>query len=173
MRFVPLKSEAQLDFQTIHRVWQRLVGRRTALINQLRAILLEHGITVPQGRRVLERRLAAILADERGGLSPRVCRPIEDMRAEWRDLDRRISEFDAELIAMARQDAACRRLCEIPGIGAVGATALVAAVNNGAVFDKGRDMAAWLGRVPRQYSTVASSACSASANGATSTCAPF
>jgi transposase len=65
MRFVPLKTEAQLDLQTIHRVRQRLVGRRTALINQLRAILLERGITVAQRRRVLEARLPAILAEER------------------------------------------------------------------------------------------------------------
>jgi transposase len=153
MRFVPLKSEAQLDLQTIHRVRQRLVGRRTALINQLRAILLERGITVPQRRRVLETRLPAILADELNGLSPRVCHLIEDMRVEWRDLDRRIEAFDAELVATARENDACRRLCEIPGIGVLNATALVAAVGDGAVFDKGRDMAAWLGLVPRQHST--------------------
>jgi transposase len=153
MRFVPLKREAQLDVQTIHRVRQRLVGRRTALVNQLRAILLERGITVPQRRRVLETRLPAILADEQAGLSPRIRHLIEDMRAEWRELDTRIIAFDAELIAMARQDDACRRLCEIPGIGALNATALVAAVGNGAVFDRGRDMAAWLGLVPREYST--------------------
>jgi transposase len=153
MRFVPLKSEAQLDLQTIHRVRQRLVGRRTGLINQLRAILLERGITVPQRRRVLETRLPAILADEQAGLSPRVRHLIEDMRVEWRDLDRRIEEFDTELVATAREDDACRRLCEIPGIGVLNATALVAAVGNAAVFDKGRDMAAWLGLVPRQHST--------------------
>lgn len=153
MRFVPLKSEAQLDLQTIHRIRQRLVGRRTALINQLRAILLERGITVPQRRRVLETRLPDILADERNGLSRRVRHLIEDMRAEWRELDTRIDEFNAELTATAREDAACRRLCEIPGIGPLNATALVAAVGKGAAFDKGRDMAAWLGLVPRQYST--------------------
>lgn len=153
MRFVPVKSEAQLDLQTIHRVRQRLVGRRTALINQLRAILLERGITVPQGRRVLGRRLPAILADEAAGLSPRIRQLIEDVRGEWRDLDSRIEAFDAELTAQAKQDEACRRLCEIPGIGALNATALVAAVGNGAAFDKGRDMAAWLGLVPRQHST--------------------
>jgi transposase len=153
MRFVPLKSETQLDLQTIHRVRQRLVGRRTALINQLRAILLERGITVPQRRRVLETRLPAILADEQAGLSPRVGHLIEDMRVEWRDLDRRIEAFDAELVATAREDDACCRLCEIPGIGVMNATALVAAVGNGASFDKGRDMAAWLGLVPRQHST--------------------
>ncbi len=153
MRFVPLKSEAQLDLQTIHRVRQRLVSRRTALTNQLRAILLERGITVPQRRRVLESRLPDILADEPAGLSPRVRQLIEDMRSEWHDLDIRIDAFDAELTAMARRDDACRRLGEIPGIGALNATALVAAVGNGAAFDKGRDMAAWMGLVPREYST--------------------
>jgi transposase len=153
MRFVPVKTEAQLDLQTIHRVRQRLVGGRTALINQLRAILLERGITVPQRRRVLERELPGILADERNGLSPRIRLLIEDMRAEWHELDRRIEAFDAELVAMAKTNDACRRLCEIPGIGALNATALVAAVSNGAAFAKGRDMAAWLGLTPREYST--------------------
>lgn len=153
MRFVPLKNEAQLDLQTIHRVRQRLVGRRTALINQLRAILLERGITVPQRRRVLEVRLATILADEQSGLSARIRHLIEDLRVEWRDLDGRIEAFDTELAATAKREDACRRLCEIPGIGVLNATALVAAVGNAAAFDKGRDMAAWLGLVPREYST--------------------
>lgn len=153
MRFVPLKSEAQLDLQVIHRARQRLVRRRTSLINQLRAILLERGITVPQRRRVLERRLPGVLADEQNGLSPRIRHLIEDVRAEWRDLDTRIDEFDAEFAATAKHDDACRRLCEIPGIGPLNATALVAAVGNGAAFDRGRDMAAWLGLVPREHST--------------------
>jgi transposase len=131
---------------------QRLVGRRTSLINQLRAILLERGITVPQRRRILETRLPGILADEQR-LSPRIRHLIEDIRAEWCHLDTRIDEFNAELATTAKQDDACRRLCEIPGIGPLNATALVAAVGNGAAFDRGRDMAAWLGVVPRQHST--------------------
>lgn len=153
MRFVPVKSEAQLDVQTIHRVRQRLVGRRTALTNQLRAILLERGITVAQGRRVLDRALASIVADDGNGLSPRMRRLIEDMRTEWRDLDRRIEAFDAELTALAKHDEDCRRLCEIPGIGALNATALVAALGKASAFTRGRDLAAWLGLTPRQHST--------------------
>ncbi len=153
MRFVPLKSEAQLDLQSIHRARQRLVGRRTALINQLRAILLERGVTVPQTRRILERMLAGILADESNGLSPRMRRLIEDMRAEWRDLDSRIEAFDAELKALAQGDVTCHRLCAIPGIGVLNATALVAAVGTAAGFTRGRDLAAWLGLTPREYST--------------------
>lgn len=153
MRFVPIKEQAQLDLQTIHRVRQRLVGRRTALINQLRAILLERGITVPQRRRVLERQLPDILADEGNGLSPRIRLLIEDIRTEWRELDTRIKALDDELMATAKTVDTCRRLCEIPGIGALNATALMAAVSNGAAFGKGRDMAAWLGLTPREHST--------------------
>ena len=86
-------------------------------------------------------------------MSPRVRHLIEDLRAEWGALDGRIAAFDAELAAAAKRDDVCRRLCEIPGIGALNATALVAAVGNGTAFDKGRDLAAWLGLVPREYST--------------------
>lgn len=153
MRFVPIKEQAQLDLQTIHRVRQRLVGRRTALINQLRAILLERGIIIPQRRRVLDRQLPGLLADDGNGLSPRIRLLIEDIRAEWRELDTRIKGLDDELIATAKTVDTCRRLCEIPGIGALNATALLAAVSNGAAFGKGRDMAAWLGLTPREHST--------------------
>jgi len=104
MRFVELKSEEQLDMQTLHRVRDRLVGERTALINQLRAILFERGSTVPQGRRKLERHLAAMPdPDSDTSLSPRVRRLIDDMRAEWLELDRRIATFDNEFAARAQR----------------------------------------------------------------------
>lgn len=153
MRFVALKDEAQLDLQTIHRVRQRLVSRRTALINQLRAILLERGIIVPQTRRVLERRLPEILANEANGLSVRMRRLIEELRTEWRDLDKRIGAFNEELVDVAKNEPVCRRLCEVPGIGALNATALAAAVGDASAFSKGRDLAAWLGLTPREHST--------------------
>ena len=88
MRFVQLKSEAQLDMQTLHRARERLVGERTALINQLRAILLERGIVIAQGRCKLEKELAERLGED-GGLpvSPRMRMLIEDMRAQWAELD--------------------------------------------------------------------------------------
>jgi transposase len=154
MRFVELKSEEQLDLQTLHRVRDRLVGERTALINQLRALLLERGFVIPQGRRKLEQHLAAILDEgEDVPLSPRVRALVEDLRAEWRELDRRIGAFDDEFAARARTDEAARRLATIPGIGVLNATALVAAIGAGEAFRRGRDLAAWLGLVPRQAST--------------------
>jgi transposase len=154
MRFVALKSEEQLDMQTLHRARDRLVGERTALINQLRAILLERGVTVAQGRRKLEQHLAAMLdAGNDTPIGPRMRRLIDDMRAEWRELDHRIAAFDNEFAARARSDADARRLATIPGIGVLNATALVAAIGNGETFARGRDLAAWLGLVPRRVTT--------------------
>jgi transposase len=153
MRFVELKSAEQLDMQSLHRVRDRLVGERTALMNQLRAILLERGITVPQGRRKLEQHLVGILDSETVTLSTRVRSLLDDMRAEWRALDRRIEAFDDEFAVQAKTDATARRLATIPGIGVLNATALTAAVGNAATFARGRDLAAWLGLVPRQLTT--------------------
>jgi transposase len=154
MRFVELKSQAQSDVQALHRARERLVAERTALINHLRALLLERGIVVPQGRRKLEEELA-VFADEDGieALSPRIRLLIEDLRSEWRALDERIAAFDTEFIRMAREDEAVRRLMTIPGIGTINATALAAAVGDARAFERGRDMAAWLGLTPRQMST--------------------
>src|SRR4051795_12645566 len=91
MRFVELKSEEQLDMQTLHRARDRLVGERTALINQLRAILLERSITVPQGRYKLAKHVTAMLdSDSDVSISPRMRQLIDDMRAEWLKLDQRI-----------------------------------------------------------------------------------
>jgi transposase len=151
MRFVELKSEEQLDMQTLHRARDRLVGERTALINQLRAILLERGTTVAQGRRKLEQHLAGLNPPE--GLSHRMCVLIEDMRRQWCELDRRIAELDKELAEWARNEEAARRLMTIPGIGALNATALIAAIGRADSFARGRDLAAWLGLVPRQVTT--------------------
>ncbi len=153
MRFVELKSEAQLDIQSLHRARDRLVGERTALINQLRAFLLERGFIVPQGRRKLELHLETLLAAEQVSLSPRTRLLIEDQQAEWRELDRRIEAFDAEFAREAKIDDAARLLLTIPGIGLLNATALVAAIGKAETFGRGRDLAAWLGLVPRQMTT--------------------
>ncbi len=153
MRFVPVKSEAQLDMQSLHRARERLVAERTALINHLCALLLERGIAVPQGRRKLERAVPGILADETSKLSPRIRQLVSDLREEWQALDDRIAASDAEFVSQARTDEAARRLGTVPGIGTINATALVAAVGDGRAFARGRDMAAWLGLVPRQKTT--------------------
>jgi transposase len=156
MRFVELKTEAQLDAQILHRARSRLVGQRTALINQLRAVLLERGIVVAKGRQKLDRYLGTILDDGSEPpptLSARTRLLIEDMRLEWRELDRRIAALTAEFVVEARENHAARRLASIPGFGALNATALIAAIGTGETFRSARDLAAWLGLVPRQATT--------------------
>ncbi|WP_374819068.1 IS110 family transposase [Brucella grignonensis] len=153
MRFVELKSEEQLDVQTLHRVRDRLVGERTSLTNQIRSLLLERGHIVAQGHARLRFLLVELLDSGVGALSSRMVFLLGDMRTRWEELDRRIAAFDTEFAAMARTDDRARRLTGIPGIGALNATALVAAVGSAATFDKGRDLAAWLGLVPRQATT--------------------
>ncbi|MHA6692483.1 IS110 family RNA-guided transposase [Devosia sp. A449] len=153
MRFVELKSEEQLDMQILHRARDRLVAERTALINQLRAVLLERGITMPQGRKILETGLAMLLRTDVASISPRTRVLIEDMQHEWCELDRRITAFDEEFKVYSRSDEACRLLTTIPGVGPLNATAFVAAIDNAQTFGRGRDLAAWLGLVPRQMTT--------------------
>lgn len=153
MRFVEPKSEAQLDLQALHRVRDRLVAERTALINQIRALLLERGISVPQGRWRLARELPTLLSDETAILSPRIGTLLADMAAEWAAIDRRITALDKEFAALARNDDRARHLASIPGIGPLTASALVAAVGEARSFARGRDLAAWLGLVPRQATT--------------------
>lgn len=153
MRFVTLKSQEQLDMQTLHRARDRVVRERTSLMNQLRAVLLERGIIVPKGRAKLRLRLTEILAQSFEELSTRIRVLIGDMLTRWNALDDRIAAFDAEFAAEAKQCEAASRLTSIPGIGALNATALVAAVGDAQTFARGRDLAAWLGLVPRQVTT--------------------
>jgi transposase len=153
MRFVPIKNEAQLDLQALHRVRDRWIGRRTAVINQIRGFLLEHGIAVATGPAHLNRQIPCILEDAENLLSPRMRTLIIELRDEWKKLEEQIEATDRELAQSAKKDDGCRRLLTIPGIGPLTATALTAAIGNGAAFRKSRDLAAWLGLVPRQHST--------------------
>lgn len=153
MRPVPLKSAEQLDLQALHRVRSRLVGQRTAVINQIRGFLLECGIPVRQGLAGLREALPILLSQRTDVLSPRMIHLIEDLAGDWHRLDERIDAITGDITALARQDVGCQRLMGIPGVGVITASAMVAAIGTGAAFAKGRDFAAWLGLVPKQIST--------------------
>ena len=153
VRFVPIKTDDQLDLQALHRVRDRLVSRRTSVINQLRAFLLERGITFRQGRAYLWKQIPELLEDAEQRLSPRMRRLVDRLWQEWKALEEQIEDLSGEIDNIASQDVACQRLLDVPGVGPLIATALVAAVGNGSAFSKGRDFAAWLGLVPRQHST--------------------
>jgi transposase len=153
MRFVPIKSDDQLDMQSLHRVRDRWVGRRTSVINQMRGLLLERGITFRKGRRHAEATLPGILEDPDNGLSGALRMLLAQLQGELRQLQSQIDEADTLIGKAAGDHEACRRLMAIPGVGPVTATAVVASIGNGAEFRKGRSFAAWLGLVPEQRST--------------------
>ena len=154
MRFVAVKTVEQQDIQAIHRMRSLAVERRTAQINQLRGLLLEYGIEIAQGRAAIGRRLPEILEDADNGLSARFRAELQELAEELRHLDTRVAHYDAQIEEIARNDAQVQRLMTIPGLGAKGATALVAAVGEDPrLFQNGRGLAAWLGLVPRQHAT--------------------
>src|ERR1700747_1088022 len=153
MRFVPIKSDDQLDLQSLHRVRERWVVRRTAVINQIRGLLLERGITIRKGRRHLEASLPRILENPDNKLSGALRVLLHELRQEMQYLDRQVEESNKLIVRIAGELEPCRRLVAIPGIGPVIATATIAAIGNGAAFKKGRGLAAWLGVVPGEHST--------------------
>ena len=153
MRFVPIKTDDQLDLQALHRVRDRLMTRRTALINQIRAFLLERGIVFAKSPIRLKEALPEVLENVNENLTPRMRNLVAMLWSEWKDLELQIVEMNDEVERIASSDDACRRLRQIPGIGPLVATAIVASIGNGAAFRKGREFAAWLGLLPNQHST--------------------
>jgi len=153
MRFVPIKTDDQLDLQALHRVRDRLIARRTSVINQARAFLLERGMTFARTPTKLKVAMPEILENADANLTPRMRNLISLLWGEWKDLEQQIVTINVEVERIASSDAACVRLRQIPGIGPLIATAIVAAIGNGAAFHKGREFSSWLGLVPRQNST--------------------
>ena len=153
MRFVPIKTEDQLDLQALHRVRDRLVARRTSVINQIRAFLLERGISFRKGPASLRRQMPEILENADAQLSTAMRRLLDFLWQEWKGLQLQIETLNTELEQIASSHPSCVRLQQIPGVGPLVSTAVVSAIGNGAAFKKGREFAAWLGLVPRQWST--------------------
>ena len=153
MRFVEAKSPEQVDLQALHRVRERMVSARTRLICQMRAFCLEHGVAMRQGAGAFKLDLADVLADEGNDLTPTMRRLLGELREDLQELETRIAAVSREIGATAGTNDVARRLATIPGIGPLGATAIVAAVGEGRQFRKARDLAAWIGLVPRQHST--------------------
>lgn len=147
------KNQDQLDLQALHRVRSRLVSRRTSTINQIRAFLIEQGITVRRGLRALKNSFDAILEQRKDEISPRMRGILLGLRSDWAWLDERIQAVSTEIEDISQSEENCARVMTIPGIGPMISTAMVAAIGQGEAFDRGRDFAAWVGLVPRQYST--------------------
>lgn len=153
MRFVPVKSVEQQAILAVHRARSLLVAERTALVNQMRGLLGEFGITVAQGIDRLRRALLAILEDGENGLPGLARETFADLLEQLRALDRRVAHYDRRIETLAREMESAKRLMAMAGIGPLTATALVATVGDAKVFSQGRQFAAWLGLTPRQHSS--------------------
>jgi transposase len=153
MRFVAVKSVEQQAVLVLHRVRKEVSDQRTALINQLRGMLCEFGVVLPCGRYSFRHKLPAVLEDTGNGIPHLARRLFREVNERIGALDAQILAYDREIEALARHSEAARRLMDMPGVGPVTATAIVASVADMKVFKSGREFAAWLGLVPRQYST--------------------
>ena len=153
MRFVQIKTQEQLDWQAMHRVRDRLVQRRTALINEIRGFLLERGLTFAARPIYLRQNLPTVIEDAEQNLSPALRWLLDRLWQEWKQTEAEIEAITDEIERISNEDARCRKLRQIPGFGPLVSTATVAAIGNGAAFRRGRDFAAWVGVVLRQYST--------------------
>lgn len=153
MRFVPAKSIAQQDIQSLHRIRSQVVARRTAQANQIRGLLMEYGLTIPQGISYIRKSIPLILEDAGNELTAMFRELLTELYDEMVHLDRRIKTLETKLESLCTQNEDCQRLLSIPGVGLLSATAIVAAIGDISAFKNGRELAAWLGLVPRQHST--------------------
>ena len=153
MRFVAVKGEEQQAILALHRMRQQLVKFRTAQINGLRGLLTEYGEVMPKGRAGMMRDIPAALERISERLPAMV---IETLREQWArvaELDREIGVIERRIKLWHRGNAASQQIAEIPGVGVLSATAVVAAMGDPAAFRSGREFAAWLGLVPRHSGT--------------------
>lgn len=159
MRFVPIKNAEQQAVLALHRARQGFVEARTAQANQIRGLLGEFGIVFAQGIRWVTTKLPEILEDAQNGLPGTSRELFSRLLQHFRELDRQVREIEQQIQAWHREDSASRRLQAVPGIGPITASALVASIGNARSFKNGRQLAAWLGLVPRQHSSGARSDC--------------
>ena len=153
MRFVPVKNIEQQDIQSIHRVRETLVKNRTQLANQIRGLLGEYGVVIPQGISYIRSELPIILENKDNKLSARALVLFRDLLEDFKTIDQKVKVYDNEIEIICKQDKACQRLTKVPGIGPLIATALVASISDGKTFKNGRELSAYLGLVPRQNSS--------------------
>jgi transposase len=153
MRFVPIKNVEQQAVLALHRVRQGFVKARTAQANQIRGLLGEYGLVVPQGIAFIAQRVPDLIEDASIELPGSFRLLIDRLLEHLKQLHRQVDDIEAQIKAWHRASEASRRLEKVPGIGPLTATALVASVGDAKNFDNGRQFAAWLGVVPRQHSS--------------------
>ena len=153
MRFVTPKTTAQQDIQALHRLRERRLQERTALCNQIRGLLREYGLVLPQGVNVIRRSIPELLEDAENGLSDLFRQLLAQGYQQLQELDKHIRFYTQTLEVQNQQNEACQRLQTIPGFGPITASVFYSIIGDGSAFQRGRDVSASLGLVPRQHST--------------------
>lgn len=153
MRFVPIKSIEQQALLSVHRVREGFVKARTAQANQIRGLLSEFGIIIPKGIKSIAERMPDILEDTENGLPGAMRKLLERLKDNLKEMNRQVTELELQIKLWHRDNEASRKLEAIAGIGPITASAIVATVGNATEFKNGRQLAAWLGLVPKQHSS--------------------
>ncbi|MEA3103245.1 MAG: transposase [Caballeronia mineralivorans] len=153
MRFVQVKNVEQQSVLSLHRVRQGFVKARTAQANQIRGLLSEFGLVIPQGITYIARRVPELIEDAANDLTGSFRLLVERLIEHLKELDRQVRELEAQIQRWHRDNDASLKLARVPGIGPITATALVASVGDAKGFTSGRQLAAWLGLVPKQSSS--------------------
>ena len=151
IKFVPVKTLAQQEVQTLHRIRQRYVNNRVALSNQVRGLLADYGVVFPAGVKPFEKGLVELL-DNRS-LPDSIHHEMRTIWCEYQSIRQRIESINNKLSQIAKQSEECQRLLTVPGIGAHIATAVVSGVGNARGFANARELAVWTGLTPRQISS--------------------
>ncbi len=153
MHFVPIKQVEQQDIQSIHRVRSRVIKNRTALINEIRGLNLEYGIAIPLGALKVKSHLRSIIDDQKNELTNSSRELMQELYDELVEMEARLKKLEKKIKLICKENDQCRRILNIPGVGELTATAIIAAVPNANEFKNGRHMSAWLGLIPRQSSS--------------------
>ncbi len=150
---VPVKQKWQQDILSLHRIKERLLANRIALSNEARGLLLEYGVTIPQGSANFKAKMALVIDDPDQELSQLLKDQLFELMDEYRDIEKRLEKIKKIIEKISKESEICKKLEKIPGVGPMGSTAIVATAGNGHDFKNGRHFAAWLGLVPKHSGT--------------------
>lgn len=153
MRFVPIKSEVQLEIQALHRVRSYYLKQHTGLMNMTRGLLLELGIAIPRGKAALVKKIQQLVFVEENLISYKTKELLQNLLEQMNNLQHQIDSYTNQVEKLAEEDEYCKQIQTITGIGPITATALIAKIGNGSEFKKGRELSAYLGLVPKQCSS--------------------
>jgi transposase len=153
MTFIPIKTKEQLEIQMLHRARSYYIKQRTGLMNVMRGLLLELGVAIPKGQSALMKKVQGLLDTDCAVLNESIKKLYEHFNESVKHLNKEVEDFTQQIEAQVKENDACKRILTIAGIGPLSASALIAKIGNGSEFKNGRELAAYLGLVPKQYSS--------------------